>query len=166
MALGLTNYAQQFIENTDVVLDIGCGDKCYTNELVGGCKSIITLDAWDKVKPDICIDLETEDLPFEENSIDVIIMYDFIEHLDKDRGKQIIEQAKLIAKKCVLLFTPTIWSDNKHNVADPKLWCYGNEYDLHKSLWGVDDFDGWIESDYSDIPHAKNKYYLGMWNKG
>ncbi len=87
----------RIVQFSDSVLDIGCGDKSKTNGL--SCKRIVSLDAWPNVNPDILLDLEKEDLPFGENEFEVILMIDFIEHLEKNRGKQILEQAKKFAQE-------------------------------------------------------------------
>jgi len=41
------------------------------------------------------------------------------------------------------------------------LWCYGNEYDLHKSLWTREDFAEWTAI---TLPKFDN-YYLGYYTK-
>jgi len=66
------------------------------------------------------------------------------------------------------LLTPLWWSDNAENVNNSALWCYGNKYDYHKSLWTLDDFVGW-ERQHSTImtenTRIPDKYYLGCWTK-
>ena len=155
------DYILEIVRPHHTVLDVGCGDKRFSKDLK--CSKVVTLDAWEKVNPDVLIDLEKKDIPFPENSFDVVLMIDFVEHLDKERGKTIVQQAQNIAKECVIAFTPLFWSRNTENVNNPNLWCYGNVYDLHKSLWSVDDFEGW------DQPLVKaerlNKYFIGMWKK-
>lgn len=145
---------------TDDVLDIGCGDKRRSSDLV--CRKVVTLDAWDKVNPDILLDLESNDLPFTEESFDVVLMIDFIEHLGRERGKIILEQAKSVSKRHVILLTPLWWTDNSENVNNTKLWCYGNIYDHHKSLWGISDFDGWRRIQGLV---GLNNYFVGVWDK-
>ena len=142
----------------DTVLDIGCGDKSLTKQFK--CKKIITLDAWGKVKPDILIDLEISDIPFSENVIDVIIMLDFIEHLDKDRGFIIMEQSKIVAKRMIILLTPLWWQDNSINVNNKDMWCYGNNYDYHKSLWCLEDFKEWKRFTDNDV---SDSYFFGAY---
>ena len=144
------------ISNSDKILDIGCGNKEKTS--IFKKENIVSLDAWDKVNPDVLLDLEKNKLPYEENSFDVILTIDFIEHIDKQRGKELIEECKKITRNKIILFTPLIWSDNAVNVNDSKLWCYGNEFDYHKSLWTKDDFKDWFP-----IPY--NNYFLGIWYK-
>jgi len=155
--MNLFEWLHSNITKESTVLDIGCGNKEYSNSL--NCKRVITIDAWKKVKPDILIDLEVRDIPFTENSFDVILLLDFIEHLDKERGKEIIEQARTIANK-ILLLTPLWWQDNAVNVENPELWCYGNKYDYHKSLWTLEDFSGWNRA--TNIQNTDN-YFIGTY---
>jgi hypothetical protein len=149
---------EQYISPTDRVLDIGSGSKQYQNF---ECKEIIGIDAWEKVNPDILLDLEEENLPFEDNSFDVVLMIDFIEHLTKDRGFEIIEEAKRVATDKVVIFTPLFWVTNEENTNDPELWCYGNKFNIHKSLWELEDFDGWIRCDPMTLEPYLREYYLG-----
>lgn len=149
-------FIEDNISETDRVLDIGCGDKAITRNLKK--ENVVSLDAWEKVNPDICIDLNKEKLPFEENSFDVILMIDFIEHIEKKRGIDLIEECKKITRKKIIVYTPLFWTDNAKNVNNPDLWCFGNEFDYHKSLWEDTDFRGWQKIPYND-------YYLGIWNK-
>jgi hypothetical protein len=126
------------------------------------CNKIITVDAWEKVKPDFLIDLNENDLPFVSNSFDVVLMLDFIEHLSKDAGKKLIEDCKKICNKKIFLLTPLeeIWTDNHENVENENYWCFGNEYDLHKSIWGHLDFADWTTL---TIPGFE-KYYVGFYS--
>ena len=94
-------------------------------------------------------------------SFDVLLMIDFIEHLEKERGIIILEQAKQVARKVVLLLTPLWWQDNAVNVNNPDLWCYGNKYDYHKSLWTLEDFAGWDR--ITGIKNLDN-YFVGAYN--
>ena len=142
----------------DSVLDVGCGDKGRTRCLNKGNK-VVSVDAWDKARPDMVVNVEKESLPFPEKSFDVVLMLDFVEHLDKDVGKRVMEEAKRIANKKVLLFTPTFWTDNKDNVNNPELWCYQNEFDHHKSLWQEEDFVGW-----KTVPYPDNRFFLKEWS--
>jgi hypothetical protein len=159
--MALIDVVNRNLRIQDTILDIGCGDKVLSKQFK--CKMVITLDAWDKVDPDILADLEVEDLPFTENSVDVVIMLDFIEHLSKDRGVVIIEQAKKIARRSIILLTPLWWTDNSVNVNDPDMWCYGNIFDYHKSLWTLEDFAGWNR--FTNNPNVSDKYFVGAWTK-
>ena len=142
------------------LLDVGCGPKFYSNPLKNVCIKVVTVDAWDKVKPDYLIDLEKQDLSiFKDNEFDNVLMIDFIEHLEKDRGKFIIKECQRICKNRICLLTPLWWTSNEDNVNDPNLWCYGNEFDKHKSLWTLEDFSDWTRV---ELPTLKN-YFFGYW---
>jgi predicted TPR repeat methyltransferase len=158
-------FLQSHITKCSSLLDLGCGPKLYSNAFREVCDRILTVDAWKKLKPDVVADLEKENIidVVKNEKFDYIIMLDFIEHLDKAAGKKLIEECKSICNKKIFLFTPLeeIWTDNHHNVEDESLWCYGNEYDHHKSVWAESDFVGW---NHVAIPKLK-KYYFGYYEK-
>jgi hypothetical protein len=88
-------------------------------------------------------------------------MLDFIEHLDKVAGLSLIEQVKQITNQRIFLLTPMeeIWTENHENVDNPDLWCHGNEYDLHKSLWIPEDFAGFTRVYIKGF----DDYYVGYY---
>jgi len=159
--MNINEFIKTKVKPEDGVLDIGCGDKRRSADLV--CKRVVTLDAWEETKPDILLNLETDDLPFQEDSFDIVLLIDFVEHLDKKRGRIIMEQAKKIVRKKIILLTPLWWTDNAENVNNPDLWCYNNKFDYHKSLWKLDDFFGW---DRITGLAGLNDYFVGVYNKG
>ena len=155
--LPLHAYLNVRMSTTDTILDLGCGDKSFSNKLVG---KVTTVDAWSKFNPDIVHDLNITPIPFGDKSYDYVIMMDVIEHLEKNNGFKLIEEAKRIARKGVFLLTPMWWQTNEQNVNNPKSPYYNNHFDLHKSLWTKDDFAGWeIITDKGEF----EKYFVGMW---
>jgi predicted TPR repeat methyltransferase len=139
----LVAYLQLQVAAGSSLLDLGCGPKMYSNPLRDQCNRILTVDAWDWVEPDIVANLETTALKnITQDRWDYVLMLDFIEHLDKSAGLDLIEQVKQIVNQRIFLLTPleSIWTENHENVDNPDLWCHGNEYDLHKSLWTPEDF--------------------------
>lgn len=153
----LSDIISKYITEGESILDVGCGIKTHSDPFLNTNK-VTTVDAWNNVNPDILIDLEVEDFPFLEYQFDNIIMLDFIEHLSKNRGYEILSQCKRICSKRIFLFTPLIWSDNLINVNNPDLWCYGNEFDKHKSLWYEEDFIDFEKIVFPD-------YFFGVWRK-
>jgi len=127
--MNLYNDIKQHIEPTSKILDLGCGIKTYSTF----SPNTTTIDAWDKLEPDLLMDLEVEKLPFEDNSFDHITMVDFIEHLDKEAGQELIEDCKRIVRNKLFIFTPLYWSDNSVNVENPRCWAYGNKYDYENN---------------------------------
>jgi len=77
---------------------------------------------------------------FPEKSFDVVTAIDTIEHLTKEEGFKLIEDAEKLALNKVIFFTPKKWSENKDSFENPKYWSYGNEHCLHKSHWTEKDF--------------------------
>lgn len=155
--MNLSDFLQSQIDSDDIVIDIGSGNKKNQNF---NCQSITSLDAWDIANPDVCIDLEESKIPFEENSFDVVLMIDFIEHVTKDSGIRLISESIKIAKKKVILLTPLWWDDNSKNTKNKSLWCYNNPYNYHKSLWNLNDFIGWERINISGLEN----YFLGIYH--
>jgi hypothetical protein len=158
----LVAYLKENVESSSSLLDIGCGPKLYSTPLLDQCSRVLTVDAWDWVEPDIVADLEQFVVSeIIEERFDYILMLDFIEHLDKAAGLRLIEDCKKIVDKKIFLLTPMeeIWTENHKHVEDPSLWCHGNEYDLHKSLWTREDFAGWTPI---TLPKFEN-YYVGCY---
>jgi hypothetical protein len=157
----LIHYMRSNIDIGSSLLDLGCGPKIYSQALLNLCAKQITVDAWPDVEPDILADLETVDIKTLVDSVDYILMIDFIEHLDKAAGRRLLEDCKKIVKKKIFLLTPLeeIWNDNHKNVNNPELWCYGNQFDMHKSLWYLEDFVGFQPMEFRSL---KN-YFLGHW---
>lgn len=152
------------VEPGTTLLDVGCGPKLYSSPFKDICSRILTVDAWDWVEPDIIADLEKSNIEEVVNNekFDYVLMLDFIEHLSKDAGKKLIEDCKKICNKKIFLLTPLeeIWTDNHENVENENYWCFGNSYDLHKSIWGHADFEGWEEL----IIPGFEKYYVGFYS--
>lgn len=56
-------------------LNIGCGD----NKLEG----YINLDVCSEFKPDICIDIRFHSLPLDDDSVEEVVMFHTLEHIEK-----------------------------------------------------------------------------------
>jgi predicted TPR repeat methyltransferase len=158
----LVAYLQAEVVAGSSLLDLGCGPKMYSNPLREQCSRILTVDAWDWVEPDVVADLETTPLnDITQDRWDYVLMLDFIEHLDKVAGLRLIDQVKQITNRRVFLLTlmEEIWTENHENVDNPELWCHGNEYDLHKSLWTPEDFAGFTRVNIRGF----EEYYVGYY---
>ncbi|MHA1188620.1 MAG: class I SAM-dependent methyltransferase [Candidatus Heimdallarchaeota archaeon] len=144
----LAQMVYEFVSKNDKVLDLGCGIGNFTKYLK--CDFIIGVDAFDYSKQYPAVMLKAE-LPhclniFTDKSFDVILALDLIEHLTKDDGKILLEECERISKRVIFLNTPKEWCDNRIHVEDPRYWSYGNEFNLHRSLWTEEEF---IERNYS-----------------
>ena len=155
----IEKHLRRYISPKDKVLDLGCGNKDYSHI----SNFTTTVDGWEKTNPYYLLDLERDELPFEENSFDYILMIDFIEHLDKDKGKKVLEDCKKIVQDKIFIFTPLFWDDNSKNAENPRCWAYGNPYDYHKSLWTEKDFSDCIL--IQKIKFQMGMTWLGYWKK-
>lgn len=158
----LVAYLRDHIQPGSSLLDLGCGPKLYSNALRDLCDPVLTVDAWSWVEPDIVADLETTALrDITDQTWDYVLMLDFIEHLDKQAGTNLIEQVKTQTRRGIFLLTPMpqIWTDNHQHVDDPRLWSHGNTYDLHKSMWSLEDFTDWQKI---VLPKLEN-YFIGYY---
>lgn len=161
---GLIEYLKSVIEPGSTVLDIGCGPKIYATALIDHGCTVTTIDAWEKCQPDILVDLSKTRLDdVIDGKFDYIIMLDFIEHIEKHVGLDLIEQCKKIANKQIYLLTPLadIWTDNHENVENEDYWCYGNDFDLHQSLWSTVEFVNWTEL---KIKAKLKGYFFGVYS--
>ena len=104
----LINYLHSIIQEGSTLLDLGCGPKLYSSPFINKCSKILTIDAWPDVNPDIVANLETDNIldVVKNEQFDYVLMIDFIEHLDKAAGLQLINDVKKITKKKIILLTP------------------------------------------------------------
>lgn len=125
----------------DRVLELGCGNGRITNYLP--CKELVGIDAFDYsayFKGKFILH-NINDLSFiEDNSFDVVLAIDVIEHLEKEDGFKLLKEMDRIAKRTIFVFTPKKWTDNRDSVENKRYWSYGNMYNYHKSLWVTEDF--------------------------
>jgi len=135
-------------------LDLGCGDKKFSPD------NAVTIDAWEGCEPDYQLDIGTESLPFPKGSFDNVLMIDVIEHMPRLEGYHALKEAKRVCKGRVIIFTPLVWDDNQKNIEDvSRPAYYQNPHNLHKSLWALTDFLGWVDVDVT------NMWYLGYWEQ-
>jgi len=159
--LPLIEYLNSVVKESDLILDIGCGTKVISSNLE--CSGVTTLDAWKPFVPDIWCDLMTiPKIPCENNSFEIVLMIDMIEHLSKDRGFALLQEAKRITNRDIYVLTPLWWDPNLDCIEDVNSAYYNNTFDKHLSLWTPDDFQGFerIES----ISLLKD-YFFGVWRK-
>jgi hypothetical protein len=157
----LLTWIEQQIDPQSTVLDLGCGPKLYSTPLKQTGSTVVTVDAWDWVEPDVVADLETVPLNSISGPVDYILMIDFIEHLTRESGLRLLGECKQLVRKKIFLLTPMepLWTDNTENVNDPRLWSYGNQWDVHRSLWRPEDFEHWTRVELSSLKDYWVGYY-------
>lgn len=155
---GVLNWLRSYIKPTDRILDVGSGDGRYRG--IGGA-SYHSLDSWPRAQPDYLQDLNYTNLPT-DREFDVVLLIDVLEHIDKKRSREILRQAKKIARRAVIVFTPLYWDDNHEAYEDPGGFYHGNPHVFHKSLWAVRD----LGFDFTRVilPSAI-RCYFGYWEK-
>lgn len=72
---------------------------------------------------------------FPANSFDCVLASDVIEHLEKSDGLKLMRDMERIARKKVVIFTP--------NGFLPQGAYEGNEYQIHRSGWEIDEMQGY-----------------------
>ena len=123
---------QNHIEPTDTVLDLGCGIMGATDDLK--CKVILGCDVWYPYLEKIChlwptVKVRMNELDrFVDNSYDVVLCLDVLEHLDKGIAVQALEEMKRICRKKVIIYTPRLFQTNEESVENA--WNLG--YNPHQ----------------------------------
>lgn len=147
----LGHLIQKEIEKTDTVLDIGCGIYQATSDSLTKerykdanlkCKSVLGCEIVEKYVQRACkyfptIRFDVTNLDnykiFADNSFDVVICLDVLEHIDILAAEKIINEMKRIARKKVIIYTPSKFIANEVNVANA--WGMGvNPLQTHQSF--------------------------------
>jgi hypothetical protein len=68
-----------------------------------------------------------------------VLLLDVIEHMDKDMGRRVVELAKQAAIRQVVIYTPLGFKEQQGDA-----WGLGGDtWQLHRSGWTPEEFDGW-----------------------
>ena len=96
-------------EGVTSVLDVGCGDGAVTNSLVDDGLEVTGIDA-SKVALSYfrgkSIVGDIEKLPFANDSFDVVISTEVLEHLPPKKGDLVLAELERVARKAIILSTP------------------------------------------------------------
>lgn len=142
---------KKFILKTDVVLDIGCGIKPQTFFVPRVHICIEPFKQYrDVIKPLFpnethFIFLKKDALEaiktLDDNSVDTVFVIDLIEHLEKENGKLLLEEADRVARKQIIVFTPLGFYPMHYKKGENDAWGLdGIEMQEHKSGWLPEDF--------------------------
>lgn len=139
---GLGRMVSQFFTGKMSVLSLGCGvfnpERSLPYSFLVGVDVVPEyLEESKKLGNCIGIRYDIRDIRnlFVKGSFDAVVCLDVIEHLEVSEGLKLIDDAEYLAGKLVVFYTPIKWDDNRKHVNNPELWSYGNEYNIHKSLW-------------------------------
>lgn len=128
---------QEHLTELDTLLDLGSGIMQGSDDLK--CKCIIGVDLIDKyldriklLHPTVKADITKLDI-FVDDSYDVVLSMDSIEHLKLEDAQKLIVEMKRIARKKVIIYTPNEFKSNEEQVTNS--WDLGhNELQRHLCL--------------------------------
>lgn len=149
----LGHLIQKQIGKSDTVLDVGCGIMQATTDILNSkkrfgrdilqCKHLLGCDVY----PDYLnkasayfptVRLAVNELDrFVDNSYDVVICLDVLEHIELDDALWAMRQMERIARKKVIIYTPSTFHKNEDNAKDA--WNMGaNSLQLHRCFLSPD----------------------------
>lgn len=89
------------------ILDVGCGNGCYTKALAGDHDvrgvDMGTYDAW-KERPDLFCEGDAASLPFANESFDTVLCLEALEHMPDPR--KVLLELKRVCRKNIILTVP------------------------------------------------------------
>jgi 2-polyprenyl-3-methyl-5-hydroxy-6-metoxy-1,4-benzoquinol methylase len=138
----IPKFVKNEITTNDTVLDICCGIGEITRKIKAKnftCVDIYRpyLEKYHHYKPDrtfINCDVTMVNKLFLDNSFDIVLAIDAVEHLDKNKAIKLIKDLEKIARKKLVIFTPEpIEKDICVNEAHEAWGISGGEkYQIHK----------------------------------
>ncbi|MDO8264934.1 MAG: methyltransferase domain-containing protein [Candidatus Parcubacteria bacterium] len=90
--------------NPENVLEVGIGNKTASNYLKNLGIEVTTLDADEELGPDIVSDVL--EIPLKDDSFDVVLCAEVLEHLDFEKFEPALKELKRVAKKYLILSLP------------------------------------------------------------
>lgn len=139
---------RQFVQGCESALEVGCAEGRNLMQLAPRVRKIgIELhQEYVNAGKDQPIEFIVGDcmkiLPtIEPKSVDLVLLIDVVEHLDKKSGWMLLSEAERISRKKILVWTPEgkMLQDHEHFDPNDRPWMPGLE---HKSGWTKDDLDG------------------------
>lgn len=122
-----------------IKLNLGCGYR--------KLKDFVNIDNRKEVEPDLCIDI-TEGLPYDDNTVNEIRAFDFLEHIPMYKTIFVIEEIYRVLKHGGLFehFTPS--TDGRGAFQDP----------THKSFWNINSWFYFMDDAYRNLYGIKARF--------
>ncbi len=153
----LVHEAQKKINQVNIVLDVGCGirpqrlTRTFIHVCVDAHKQYLAV-LKDRIITDKGIRGRLKYLYvntivdkiiklFPDKSFDSIFLLDVIEHLEKQKGLDLINSFKKIARHQIVIFTPIGFVKQEHPDGKDAWGLDGGTWQEHKSGWTPEDFD-------------------------
>ncbi len=91
------------MQKKELKLNVGCGD----NKI----KGYVNIDAYKECNPDIVMNVAKRNLPYDNETVDEILFFHCIEHIEKYLHKHVLtEFARILKKDCkVYISYPDFW---------------------------------------------------------
>jgi len=129
---------QKDLKGCESVLDLGCGPSSPL-EYVDGIDYAVGVEAYEpyvvrskeKNIHNEYVAKKIEDLEYEEDAFDAVILIGVLEHIERDSGAQVLQLCEKWAKKKIIVTTPNGFIAQKS--------LDGNPLQVHLSGWKVDD---------------------------
>lgn len=120
------------------IINLGCGYR--------KVEGAINIDNRPEVKPDVCCD--ALHLPFDDNSIDKVLAYDFLEHIPIGSTIDMVSEIYRVLKPGGMLehFTPS--TDGRGAFQDP----------THVSFWNINSWLYYMEDEYRNLYGIEAKF--------
>lgn len=146
------NLLRKELENSDVILDIGCGirPQTYLQSAIHICVDPhqeyldYVMDNIDPNTHEVIVPLKltwhdvVNALP--KNSVDSIFLLDVVEHINKKEAKSLIKKSQEIARKQIVIFTPLNFIEQFHSDEKDAWGLHGGKWQNHLSGWSEKDF--------------------------
>lgn len=167
---------KEIIGSCDTLLDVGCGSDSPVAQFSKKLEYSVGIDGFQpSIDKSRIKGIHSEyhlgnvlkiDEIFPAKSFDCVVALDLIEHLEKDQGLQLIAAMEKIARKKVIIFTPTGFQEQR---------AYdGNEYQIHRSGWEVGEMqksgyrvvgiNGWkpLRGERAEMKFSPKKLWYGI----
>ena len=141
------------VENTDIVLDIGCGIMPQNDlrPLVHICcepfdQYVAHLQKKIKNEYDrsyVIVKATWAEAVrlFPPKSVDTVFLVDVIEHLEKEEALRLLKATEVLARKQIAVFTPLGFLPQNHSDGKDAWGLDGGAWQEHKSGWQPEEFD-------------------------
>ncbi|XOK60436.1 methyltransferase domain-containing protein [Paenibacillus elgii] len=161
--------ASKFVKNK-VVLDIACGEGYGTNHMAESeALQVYGVDISNEaiehaskkyIRDNLSFQCgSVEKLDFEDNSIDVIVSFETIEHVDEKMQEAFLKEANRVLKKEGILI---LSCPNKKVATDYawETWQYKNEF--HMKEYYIDEFDNFLRKHFTNVELSFQRYEITL----
>ncbi|UCD84846.1 MAG: class I SAM-dependent methyltransferase [Deltaproteobacteria bacterium] len=131
--------------DTGSILDVGCGNGAFVNTFVGtfSNKKVVGLDSSEEALKYVRTDKirgNITSLPFENDTFDLVLCLEVLEHLPEDDFREGISELQRVSKSHIVITVPNQEDLELSLVMCPKCYCWFIPY-LHMRSFNKDNLD-------------------------